>query len=265
MTPIRRLSWLFAVLVPALLPAVLAPPSARAAETGRELTLAYEMWKGGFHGLSFEARLFQSRAAYRIAFSARTEGLIGWLYPYRVETRSAGLVGDAGIRALSYRSESRSRGKERRRMVRYLVDGPAGPDDRRDPRAAGTQDPASAVFAVIEAFARAGRCEGVVPVFDGKRRYDLVLSHLGQATLRPSRYALYSGPAVLCRVRMTRHSGFKKKRAGGFPSEIKLWLAPAVEGGPALPVRLEGKSDLGSLVVHLVAARARMLTEQARR
>jgi hypothetical protein len=134
----------------------------------------------------------------------------------------------------------------------------------------GTLDPASAVFSIIEAFAQLGRCEGSIPVYDGRRRYDLVVTQVGTRDLRPSSYGMYSGPATVCQVAVEPLAGFKKKKKKkrsdrGFPSSVKVWLAPVAEGELAVPVRLEGRTGLGRMVLHLVDAQQQTRIERAAR
>ena len=165
-------------------------------------------------------------------------------------------------------------GEQRRREIRYRANGslelsldgqrtPLDHDGLSDGLVRGALDPASALLSLIEVFARTNRCVPSVPVFDGKRRYDLGLTAEEQDTLNPSRYALYSGPATLCRLAVEKHAGFRTRNR--FPNAFDVWLARPAEGAPALPVRLEGRNDLAALVIHLTGARTSDAAKQALR
>ena len=230
--------------------------------------MSYELWKGGFHALDLEAGLVQGGEEYSVKFAARTTGFIGWIFPYLLEGEADGKLAGTGPRPARFATLAKSRNDERRRSISYREDGtlrtwsdPArtAEDDeaavpekmRRD-----TLDPASAIFAVIDAVARDGRCDGNYPVYDGRRRYDLSVSLVGPSPLSLNRYSSYSGPATLCRVAINKLSGFRDKaKRGGMPSAIKVWLAPVAGTKSAVPVRLEGASNLGNLIVHLVDAK----------
>ncbi len=271
---LRSIQLCFAVLL------AISLPTARAlAESPPAVSLSYHLWEGGMHALSFETHLKRVGSSYRANYTARTEGLVGWLYPYKLKARSEGISGEDGLRPLRFQSTTRKPGKTRRREITYSTDGslevrlePPRRSAKREevPEALmlGTLDPASAVFALVEAFTKRGRCEGNIPVFDGKRRYNLVVSPAGQGALNPSRYGMYSGPATLCRVAVEPIAGFRKKKKKSksrIPSEIKVWMAPVTEHRQAVPVRLEGKTKLGHIVLHLVAAEIESSVEQAKR
>jgi hypothetical protein len=254
-------------LLPALLLTSLLGVGARA-EVPARFWLSYEVWTGGFNGLRLEARLARSEDSYRVSFAARTKGLIGWLFPYSLTLKTSGLIEEAGLKPQRFHTAYPKRGKMREREIFYSQDGvPTVKVDGRirtksgksvpGPLTLGSLDPASAVFSIIETFARTYRCDGIFQVFDGKRRYDLRVTEVGRRNLRPSRYGMYSGSATVCRVAIGKRAGFgKRERAGsGFPSNLEIWLAPLEDGTLAIPVRLEWHNDLGAVVAHLVAGR----------
>lgn len=247
--------------------ALLGP--ARTAAAAPDLALAYEAWQGGLYVMRIETDLRRGSAAYRIATTAETDGLIGWLFPYRLETRTRGRAGADGLAPRRFDVATREHGETKRRSILYRDDGalevirrPAEPPKADAPPASllrGSVDPASALMTLAERFAADGRCTGRVAVFDGRRRYDLALADLGPARLGKSRYSLYAGPARRCRATVIRLAGFRRHGSslGRVPDSIDVWLAPPLPGAPPLPVRLQGESSFGSLVIHLVAAQAR--------
>jgi hypothetical protein len=265
-----------------LLAAVLAaalPIRTGSAEVPESLSLSYDMWEGGLHALSLETRMNRGKSAYSVKFSVRTRGLAWLVHPFSLKAQTDGVADEHGLRPLHYRSTSEKRGKTRRQDITYLDDGSL--DVRREPKkngkrksrvpedlTLGTLDPASALLSIIEAFARVGRCEGSIPVYDGKHRYDLLVTQGGSRNLRSKGYGMYSGPATVCRIAVEQLAGFKTKkqhRKGRFPSAIDVWLAPLAGGTLAVPVRLEGKTDRGKMILHLVEARHREPVERAAR
>jgi hypothetical protein len=219
-----------------------APPAAGAsAEAPRTVSLSYHLWEGG---------------------------------------RTDGIADEDGLRPTHYRSTSKKRGKKRRQDITYLEDGSleVRVSPKKDAKRqlempetlkSGTLDPASAVFSIIAAFAQLGRCDGSLPVYDGRRRYDLVVTQVGARDLQPSSYGMYSGPAIVCQVAVEPLAGFKKKKKKrsdrAFPSTVKVWLAPVAEGELAVPVRLEGRTGMGRMVLHLVDAQQQTRIERAAR
>jgi hypothetical protein len=94
-------------------------------------------------------------------------------------------------------------------------------------------------------------------VFDGRRRYNLVLAHLGQDIIERNDYSAFSGAALRCSVKIERIAGFRRK-----PSRLKwrtsdgatLWIGQVFAKFPPVPVRIEMDTVLGGLRVHLVRA-----------
>ncbi len=264
------------LLLAAVMTAVL-PIKTSTAEAPKSLRLAYDMWEGGLHALSLETRMKRGENAYSVKFSVRTRGLAWLVHPFSLKAQTEGVADQHGFKPLRYLSTSEKRGKTRRQEITYRKDGSL--DVHREPKksgkrknrvpeelTSGTLDPASALLSIIDAFARVGRCDGSIPVFDGRRRYDLRVTSSGTRDLKAKGYGMYSGPATVCRISVEQLAGFKKKkkRKGRFPSAIDVWLAP-VAGDIAVPVRLEGKTDRGKMILHLVEAQHRAPVENAAR
>lgn len=265
-----------AILMLTLLPAMLSG-AATAAEAPRSYSLTYDLWQGGFNALVLETEIKNNGTGYRAEFEAHTNGLVGFFYPYSVEARSSGLASDPFLEPQSFRTDSVKSGKKRRQEIVYRDDGSL--DVRHDPPREfkkrervpkalmlGTVDPISAVYSVLATVERLGSCEANVPVFDGRRRYDVQVSQGGQVDLAPSKYGIYSGPTTLCHVSVQRLAGFKtKKSASHLPVTLDVWLAPIIEGAPAVPVRMEGVNSLGHMVVHLASTSSEKSARQAAR
>jgi hypothetical protein len=132
----------------------------------------------------------------------------------------------------------------------------------------GTVDPLSLSIAASRALEQTGRCDQTVPVFDGRRRYDLTLKHIDAATLPPSEYSVYHGPAVRCSFSMKRISGFRKswktrRQVDADASAPTIWVAPIRADLPPVPVRYDGAIALGNIVIHLTKAQVRTGSDEA--
>jgi hypothetical protein len=106
-------------------------------------------------------------------------------------------------------------------------------------------------------------CARKLPVFDGHRRFDLVLSYKRQETVRAEGY---HGPAVVCGVTFEPIGGHRRnKYAIKFLSEnrdMEIWFAP-IGGTPFLAVyRVSLPTPLGTGV--LQATRFAVTTDAAR-
>lgn len=254
--------------------ALLALAAASAASKGAAerpaLGLDYALYLGGLRALEFTSRVQLAEEAYDIRLQTRTAGLVGKLFPFVLEARSRGSRVDGRLRPSRYASANRW-GEEGKRWVAldYPDDVGAGPSDRLPAVAAepssdsddrdvvptvarrATVDPVSAVYGL--ALTGAEGCAGRRAVFDGRRRYDIVAEDRGTGTVPPREQSVYIGPARSCRLRVEMIEGFwtqydMKRR---YPDTVDVWLAEVADALPAVPVRLEAKTILGALVVHL--------------
>jgi len=247
--------------------ATLIASQAGAAEPVR---LGYTIYAGGFHVLDASIVLDLGRDGYTVEVNAQTQGILGTLFPWRTLARSDGKLNAGEAQPRIHRQTGTWRGQDR--AVSLYYDGSGSvlaevrpPDDpaEREPvppeLVPGTTDPLSAVLSVASAVAVGRGCSETVPVFDGRRRYDLTFQAMGSRNLPPSRYSVFSGPAVQCQVTSKVLAGNWRKD-GGLTSDdekktpFSLMLAPVVEGMPPIPVRLEGQSRFGEVIMHLTSA-----------
>ncbi|CBS88732.1 DUF3108 domain-containing protein [Azospirillum lipoferum] len=245
----------------------LAAPAAMA----EPVRATYRVFVGGVTALDVDATLEVTGDRYRIAVSAVTGGTIGRLFSWKTESQSDGHRQGEDLRPASHRQSSQFRGEPRSVTLTYGPQGdvsatvtpPPETDDREPVPPAlqrGTLDPLSAVLDLLLAVGASQHCDRSLPVFDGRRRYDMMFTEVGRRIVDPSRYSVFSGVAQQCRVSYKPVAGYGKSGPTGRfwqrsnPADrppVDLWLAPVAAGYPPLPVRLETDSDFGSVVAHL--------------
>ena len=104
---------------------------------------------------------------------------------------------------------------------------------------------------------RSNRCSVREPVFDGRRRYNLVLKQLGQDHIQRNDYSPFSGPALRCSIEIERIAGYRRNFK---PSKWRktdgatIWIGRVFRNVPPVPVRMELETVLGALRAHLVRA-----------
>ncbi|GLR81989.1 DUF3108 domain-containing protein (plasmid) [Azospirillum oryzae] len=248
-------------------------PLATAMASAEPVKATYRVFVGGITALDVEAMLEVTGDRYRIEVSAVTGGTIGRLFSWRTDSLTDGYVRGGDLRPANHHQTSQLRGEPRNVTLTYGPQGdvaasvspPPEKDDREPVPPAlqrGTLDPLSAVLDLLFAVGASQGCDRSLPVFDGRRRYDMVFSEVGRRIVDPSRYSVFAGVAQQCRVTYKPVAGYARSSpAGRFwqrsdPADrppVDLWLAPVAAGYPPLPVRLETDSDFGSVVVHLTA------------
>jgi len=96
-----------------------------------------------------------------------------------------------------------------------------------------------------------GQCNRTMPIFDGQRRYDLVLTYKRMDTLKLGRG--YNGPALVCAVVLHPIAGYRPdsglvKYVGG-RTGLEIWFMP-IEGSPVVaPGLLKMPTGVGTLEI----------------
>jgi hypothetical protein len=258
-----------------------APARAAEVASARFVDLTYDVYLGGLHIFTFDVDMALQPDRYRVTAEGGTQGMVGWLYGWQVKAAAEGLDRNGRIEPQRYLVDSNWQSNQRTVDLGFGEGGryalqrtpPPEPDpdiegELPDSLPEGTVDPLSLAVAASRALQQNGRCDQTVPVFDGQRRYDLTLTHVDEATLPPSEYSIYHGPAVRCSFSMKRISGFRKswrtnRQAAANASPPTIWMAPIREDLPPLPVRYDGAIALGNIVIHLTKAQVRSGSDEA--
>jgi uncharacterized protein DUF3108 len=137
------------------------------------------------------------------------------------------------------------------------VNAPPPPDDLMPVREAdrhGVSDPLSAMLipaAPGQDVLAPQSCNRVLAIFDGQRRYDLVLSYLRRDRLTVKRG--YVGPVLVCRLTLQPIAGYRAKSllikyvAGR--KDMELWFAPLGGAQIMAPVRILMPTMIGTLEI----------------
>jgi hypothetical protein len=238
----------------------LAAARAAAADTGA--ALQYAVRYGPLQVLELRTTTRFDGERYHASSDLRTVGIVAALFPWSSSADSTGVRSDGAMRPQRYHSNGEYRGRTRLAQldydsggsVRTQVEPPPEQDDRDPVPAAlqeGTIDPLTATMSAV-----LSGCRGQLRVFDGRRRYDLSLTDLGDADTPSSRYTLYSGRSRHCRAAIEPVAGFwrSEPRHDERPTQIDFWVAPPRPGLLAVPVYLEITAPRGTLAVHLASA-----------
>ncbi|HNB29362.1 MAG TPA: DUF3108 domain-containing protein [Alphaproteobacteria bacterium] len=260
----RRLS---AVPLAAALALGLAAAPAAAAQSSAHLT--YVGYLGGAPVLSLQANIAvpegskPAEGTYVVTADMATTGNLALLYPFTQSLKASGALKGHRPQPASYRSDMRVWNRQESVALTYGANGAvaiqAVPMTRQAQQAQqqgyakGTMDPASVIVAVASAFAQSGNCAGRYALFDGARRYDLVLEQGGFTDLDPLADSYYAGSATECTATPELVAGFQQTalNANLYPQSAKLWMAPAIAGFPSVPVRIVAESSFGEMTLEL--------------
>jgi hypothetical protein len=258
----------------------MSDPGARAAalEPGR-VSLSYEIYSGGFHLATVDLDLAMAGARYDITTRLQTAGFLSWFLPWSQVSATEGTVLDGAMAPVRHRSEGQVRGRKRTVEIDYekgrvsavRVEPAPADDEQRDevPPAMRREgiDPISAILGAVQRLSNGRGCEGRLPVFDGRRRYDLVLTDRGHRAMPETRYSMFAGNAVLCDFAYEPIAGHIRRQPDpDLPDKRGVQsgrvYAAVAAGSLVMPVRVEIDSDWGKTVAHLREVRRAPLAAQ---
>ena len=252
---------------------IAAPALADDAPVKPAVALDYKIYIGGLEALAATVTIGEDPAHYDVEIKAVTAGAIGRMMPWTIDIASRGNVAGEILQPVEHAQHNNFQGKERSVVLRYdghggFIDRRVVPDAQEDQRdevpadqTSNTLDIVSGVFAGLRAVDRTGSCNSRVPVFDGRRRFDLVYSDDGHETMEASGVAMYAGDALKCAVKVEPGAGYWKKNQKKFFTRrvngedqvvpIEVYIARVGAAKVEVPVRIESASPFGPLVLNL--------------
>jgi len=226
-----------------------------------ELTLTFELFVSGVHAadLSLTAEVTESR--YRLASDSRTVGLIDAVVAFISRAASEGTIASGEVRPHTHRADNDWHGDRRTVRIDYadptrllVAIEPSPAADGRDPVPPEfmreTVDPLSAALDIARHVVSGDRAR-TLPVFDGRRRYNL---HLGPSTAASVEGPVYSGAARRLEITLERIAGFSSRPwlpRSDDPETVTVWFATLADGLPPIPVRLDAVAVIAPVRLHL--------------
>ena len=226
------------------------PPDSAFAEnalsSASRIEAVYRVDLGSFNLGNFRLTAVFHGDGYEMRGEGRFTILQGLIYEWRGVTASSGRVTRAGPEPAMYALSYSDGGKktEQLRMTfgsHAVTEVQIVPDKMRNPRdipvtkeqLEGVVDPMSGAFLTAHSENPNGDlnvCTQTLPVFDGKQRFDLVLTPKRAVSVRSTTASGYSGPAVICQVKFIPIAGYQPDNPGiqlmSQTNEIEVWLIP---------------------------------------
>jgi len=204
---------------------------------------------------------------YDAAASGRASGLLAVLVSGEGSINVEGAVRDGRLLPTNFTSKI-TREEERSEFKMVLDNGdvtqldataPLKEDDRvpvTDADRKGIIDPISAMLIPVAGTGTVlaqEACQRTLPIFDGRRRYDLALSFKRMDKVKAAKG--YAGAVVVCAVALKPVAGYRTssrlvKLLSG--RDIELWLAPIADTRVLGPFRLSIASMVGSMVIQAI-------------
>jgi hypothetical protein len=247
-----------------------AAPTAAADHVEAEFTV----FVGGFLFAQGSLTATISGPDYRLNTHLSTAGLPRAFYEAEFKLASKGRLEDVRVKPAVYNSDSWDKSRARKVTLSYDGDGmpsltaepPYEPGDLGDVmpyQQLGTQDPVSA--ALVPVVGGGNPCDRSIPVFDGRRRYDLKLSYAGEIKMTP-RGLQAPVTAIACNIRYVPVAPIERRKFTEMLRQndsMKVWLAPFDGGRVYMPVRLQLRTPLGGAVMELTRVSESKLGEKS--
>jgi hypothetical protein len=233
--------------------------------TANRITAVYRVDIGNFNLGEFKLTTTFRGNDYAMRGEGRFKVLEGLIYEWRGVTASYGRVTDTGPEPTMYAFNFADSAKmsERLRMTfdgRAVADVSIIPRNRPLPRTIpvtkeqleGVLDPMSGAFLSAQSDNPNGDpavCDKTLPVFDGRQRYDLVVSPKRTVTVKRTTPTGYGGPAVICAVKFIPIAGYQPDnpaiRLMQQSDEIEVWLIPVRASNRYVPYRIVLPTPVG--------------------
>ena len=235
---------------------------------GIDVGYTISFWRIPFGQTNFDAHF--TGDGYRTASHFETSGIVSAFWGAIIDASSSGQIAAHRLSPSVYDSfYRRGSSKKERVKVTYGTNGvPATFADPpyntarfpvTDAQKKDTFDPLSAVTYMLAGLngSLSKPCDTVVPVFDGRRRYDIQLTYLHDEPVKLDN-GLFTGTAHLCQIHYNQIAGFKPKilkEGRSFPpmygwfAEIPSASAPS--GHYEIALKVWAPMTLGTVVVNL--------------
>lgn len=237
------------------------------------IVLDYDVYAGGLHALKAQLGMELDRNDYRVQVAARTNGMIGSLFPWQGQYLAEGVNNGHGLVPSTYKSISAWRGEEKKVIIEYgengriksrkvMEEGEVHKARKSDEElTVGAVDILTGTAQMLQNVGGREKCEGSVHIFDGKRRFKLSFYEKGKQYLAKSKYSRFEGDAIRCTVEVEPDGGHWSEKKRGwlaiqehsreYGTLPEVWIARVEKEGPAIPVRMMIKSKYGAVLMHL--------------
>ena len=237
-----------------------------------QVQAVYRVEFNGFDIGSFEFNSSVNGASYTLTGDAKISALLG-AFQWQARTRSAGTIATDAPKPAGYTFDFNGTGKSGSLKMGFAGDSvtslvqvpPAFPASGsvavREPHLRGVLDPLSAVMALSRSD-NANPCERRLAVFDGRQRFDLLLSFRRQERISDSRPSGQPGVAYVCKVRyvpIAGHRASEETRAMAASNEIEISLRPVPSANLFVPHEITIPTGAGT--ARLIAQSVRIATQ----
>jgi hypothetical protein len=224
-----------------------------------QILATYEVDLVGFNLGEFRLSEKFKGSTYDMQADGRFSLLLGGLYRATGTTASTGKLTKVGPESSTFTLSYEGGGKKEARRVSFADGGvdqvsiipPKRQGRRRLPvtqeQLEDVLDPLSAAF--LHPRSDSPICDETIPVFDGRLRFDIVLTPKRAGSLPNEAPAGLSGPAAICEVKFVPIAGHRPDNQGlkfmSQTDQIEVWLVQLPHTAIYMPYLIVGPTPLG--------------------
>jgi hypothetical protein len=230
-----------------------------------QIIASYRIYFAGFHFGDVSLTMALKGSEYQMNGEGRFSVLGGLIYDWHGTTTSSGKIAETGPKPSIY-TLSYSGGHKHADLRISFSDGAVSqillsPRKHPNPRdipvtkeqLRGVLDPMTGAFLRARpdlSNADLKVCDETIPVFDGERRFDLMLTPKRRVQVESETPNGYSGFAAVCGVKFVPVSGYRPDNSAtkymAHTDEIEVWLVPLPATVFYMPYRISVPTGFGS-------------------
>jgi hypothetical protein len=245
--------------------------TARAAEYPPRVTATYEVKFNGINVGTFDFASAADGQSYTLNGSGKFSALLGAL-TWTGQTQSTGKIVAEAPKPQSFAFDFKANSKVGSTRMGFTGDTVTAVQHQPPPKEKpgiipvqeqhlkGVLDPMSAILALSRT-ASANPCGRRLPIYDGKQRFDLLLTYRGQTQVAERAPSGQPGVAYVCRVKYMPIAGHKADQETRFMAtndQIEVALRPIPSANIFVPYQISIPTIAGSAV--LIAKRIEIVT-----
>ena len=227
----------------------------------------YTFYFGGFTILQANTTIELKLKSYKVVSKSKTDGLLNLFFKWSGQATSKGNFLEWRSVPSLHQNVGKRAGNVRKTVLSYESKGEIVYSDIQPPPDLSevfpipsgmlkeTIDPLTAIVQINRRLERGMGCNATLPVFDGRRRYDLTLVDRGELTLKQTPFSVFQGKALVCAINANMLGGHKREKSKYTTTsgEKLVYVGRPLKDGPILPVGLTVETAFGTLTGHLVS------------
>lgn len=254
----------------ALLTAPLVPAFSNPSQAGTWPSRVQAVYGISYAGLNlgtFEFNSVVTGSGYHLTGRAQLSALLG-AFEWKSDIRTHGVLSAGTPRPTGYSFDFRSNSKSGQVKMSFAdnkvasvltqppMPSPAGTVPVTDAHLQDVLDPLSAIMVLAGAQGRrisgANPCGRRLAIFDGKQRFDLVLSYKSQSRVAEAQPSGQPNMAYVCRVRYVPIAGYKPNEEIKTMTQetgIEVWLRPVPSADLFVPYQVVIPTGMGQVTL----------------